>query len=84
MHHAQVNCITELLPERALARAADLDAYYSARGKPTGPLHDACEAPAHGAAYCGEGEAKCNKRSDLGALLSRKIGGVRYPSSALH
>lgn len=34
-----VNCITELLPERALKRAADLDQYYATHGKPIGPLH---------------------------------------------
>ena len=34
-----VNCITELLPERALQRAADLDKYYAQHGKPIGPLH---------------------------------------------
>ncbi|KAI0596818.1 acetamidase [Biscogniauxia sp. FL1348] len=33
------NCITELLPERALKRAADLDAYFAANKKPVGPLH---------------------------------------------
>ena len=34
-----VNCITELLPERSLQRAADLDKYYAQHGKPIGPLH---------------------------------------------
>ena len=34
-----VNCITELLPERALQRAAYLDKYYAQHGKPVGPLH---------------------------------------------
>lgn len=34
------NCITELLPSRALARAAELDEAFKANGnKPTGPLH---------------------------------------------
>ena len=33
------NCITELLPERALRRAAELDAHLAARGTPVGPLH---------------------------------------------
>ncbi|KAI9765220.1 MAG: hypothetical protein M1840_007712 [Geoglossum simile] len=33
------NCITELLPERALARAQYLDDYYAQNGKPLGPLH---------------------------------------------
>lgn len=34
------NCITELLPSRALARAAELDSAFKANGnKPTGPLH---------------------------------------------
>ncbi|KAH7048395.1 amidase signature domain-containing protein [Macrophomina phaseolina] len=33
------NCITELLPARALARAAELDAYLAAHGRPIGPLH---------------------------------------------
>ena len=35
----QTNCITELLPERALARAAELDAHYAAHQRPVGPLH---------------------------------------------
>lgn len=34
-----VNCLTELLPARALARAKDLDSYYEQHGKPIGPLH---------------------------------------------
>ncbi|OQO08622.1 hypothetical protein B0A48_06492 [Cryoendolithus antarcticus] len=34
-----VNCITELLPARALARAKALDDYYATRKKPVGPLH---------------------------------------------
>ncbi|KAI1634092.1 acetamidase [Biscogniauxia mediterranea] len=33
------NCVTELLPERALKRAADLDAYFATNKKPMGPLH---------------------------------------------
>ena len=36
---ALANCITELLPERALARAKFLDEYFSKHGKPIGPLH---------------------------------------------
>ena len=39
MAYVQVNCVTELLPERALARAAELDAYYAEHKKPMGPLH---------------------------------------------
>ena len=34
-----VNCITELLPERAISRAKFLDEYLSKHGKPIGPLH---------------------------------------------
>ena len=34
-----MNCVTELLPERALARAAFLDEYLKQNGKPVGPLH---------------------------------------------
>ncbi|KAI0131781.1 acetamidase [Xylariales sp. AK1849] len=34
-----VNCITELLPERALNRARELDEYLAAHKKPVGPLH---------------------------------------------
>jgi len=34
-----VNCVTELLPDRAHARAQYLDEYISAHGKPIGPLH---------------------------------------------
>ena len=36
---ALANCITELLPERAIARAKFLDEYLSKHGKPIGPLH---------------------------------------------
>lgn len=36
---ALANCITELLPERAIARAKFLDKYLSEHGKPIGPLH---------------------------------------------
>ena len=35
----QTNCITELLPERALSRAKFLDEYYADHKKPIGPLH---------------------------------------------
>ncbi len=35
----QANCVTELLPERALARAAFLDEYIATHKKPIGPLH---------------------------------------------
>ncbi|KAL8831872.1 MAG: hypothetical protein Q9191_000624 [Dirinaria sp. TL-2023a] len=34
-----VNCVTELLPERALSRAEELDRYFSTHKKPVGPLH---------------------------------------------
>ncbi|RYP37052.1 hypothetical protein DL767_003115 [Monosporascus sp. MG133] len=33
------NCVTELLPERALKRAAERDEYLAAHEKPIGPLH---------------------------------------------
>ncbi|KAK6853884.1 hypothetical protein PG995_010696 [Apiospora arundinis] len=33
------NCITELLPDRALKRAAELDRYWAKHQKPMGPLH---------------------------------------------
>ncbi|TFK53544.1 general amidase [Heliocybe sulcata] len=33
------NCLTEIFVERALARAAELDAYLKEKGKPMGPLH---------------------------------------------
>jgi amidase len=33
------NCLTELLPERALERAKELDAYYAEHKRPVGPLH---------------------------------------------
>lgn len=36
---SQTNCITELLPSRALTRAAELDAYLTLHGRPIGPLH---------------------------------------------
>lgn len=34
-----VNCVTELLSDRALKRAQELDAYYAEHKKPIGPLH---------------------------------------------
>lgn len=34
-----VNCVDELLPERALARAKELDEYYAKHEGPVGPLH---------------------------------------------
>lgn len=34
-----VNCVNELLPERALARAKELDEYYAQHKRPIGPLH---------------------------------------------
>ncbi|KAF7557023.1 hypothetical protein G7046_g6156 [Stylonectria norvegica] len=34
-----VNCITELLPKRAIQRASELDAYFLRHGKTVGPLH---------------------------------------------
>jgi len=34
-----VNCLTELLPERALDRARFLDEYFERHGRPVGPLH---------------------------------------------
>ncbi|KAJ5696831.1 hypothetical protein N7536_007243 [Penicillium majusculum] len=33
------NCIYELLPDRAIARAKELDDYLAMHGKPSGPLH---------------------------------------------
>ncbi|KAJ3552694.1 hypothetical protein NPX13_g11054 [Xylaria arbuscula] len=33
------NCVTEILSERALKRAAELDDHLAATGKPVGPLH---------------------------------------------
>jgi amidase len=33
------NCLTELLPQRALQRAQELDAYYEEHKRPFGPLH---------------------------------------------
>lgn len=36
---ALANCISELLPEKAIARAKFLDDYFSKHGKPIGPLH---------------------------------------------
>ncbi|KAI1113417.1 amidase signature domain-containing protein [Nemania sp. NC0429] len=33
------NCVTELLPEQALKRAAELDDHLAATGQPIGPLH---------------------------------------------
>lgn len=34
-----VNCTTELLPKRALKRAAELDEFHAKHGRPSGPLH---------------------------------------------
>jgi amidase len=39
MPTCQTNCITELLPSRALERAKHLDDYLKANGKPVGPFH---------------------------------------------
>ncbi|KAI9661471.1 MAG: hypothetical protein M1831_002993 [Alyxoria varia] len=33
------NCVTEVLPERALDRARNLDEYIAKNGRPSGPLH---------------------------------------------
>ena len=35
----KVNCLTEIYVERALARAAEVDAYLKSAGKVMGPLH---------------------------------------------
>ena len=35
----EVNCLTEIYVDRALARAAELDAHLAATGKVVGPLH---------------------------------------------
>ncbi|KAK4076796.1 hypothetical protein Purlil1_12599 [Purpureocillium lilacinum] len=37
--HELTNCIYELLPDRALGRAQELDDYLAKHGKPIGPLH---------------------------------------------
>ncbi|KAF7791824.1 hypothetical protein EIP86_002848 [Pleurotus ostreatoroseus] len=37
--HQVVNCLTEIFVERALARAAEVDAYMKSTGKVMGPLH---------------------------------------------
>ncbi|KAJ3548818.1 hypothetical protein NM688_g5248 [Phlebia brevispora] len=37
--HQLVNCLTEIFVERALARAAELDAHLKSTGKVVGPLH---------------------------------------------
>jgi Asp-tRNA(Asn)/Glu-tRNA(Gln) amidotransferase A subunit family amidase len=34
-----VNCVTEMLSETVLGRAAELDEHLAIHGKPTGPLH---------------------------------------------
>jgi amidase len=39
MAHQLVNCALEFFPERALARAQELDTYYQRTGKTVGPLH---------------------------------------------
>ncbi|ORX96559.1 amidase signature domain-containing protein [Clohesyomyces aquaticus] len=39
LSQALTNCLTELLPQRALARATELDAYYATHNRPIGPLH---------------------------------------------
>lgn len=38
-NQAKANCITELLPERAIARAKYLDDFFNLHKKPIGPLH---------------------------------------------
>lgn len=37
--HLLTNCVTEVLPYRALQRAAELDDYLAETGRPIGPLH---------------------------------------------
>ncbi|KAG6848278.1 hypothetical protein H0H93_001621, partial [Arthromyces matolae] len=37
--HQLTNCLTEIFVERALVRAAEVDAHLKATGKPIGPLH---------------------------------------------
>ncbi|RPD62973.1 general amidase [Lentinus tigrinus ALCF2SS1-6] len=37
--HQLVNCLTEIFIDKALERAAELDAYLKKHGKPMGPLH---------------------------------------------
>ncbi|KAJ5215695.1 Amidase [Penicillium cinerascens] len=37
--HKLTNCVYELLPERAITRAKELDHYFAKHGKPSGPLH---------------------------------------------
>ncbi|KZT29148.1 general amidase [Neolentinus lepideus HHB14362 ss-1] len=37
--HKLTNCLTEIFVERALARAAEVDAYLKEKGEPMGPLH---------------------------------------------
>ncbi|KXT09723.1 hypothetical protein AC579_1691 [Pseudocercospora musae] len=37
--HEKTNCLTEIMFDRALARASELDAYYSKHGTTIGPLH---------------------------------------------
>jgi len=37
--YRETNCVTELLPERAFARAQELDEYFEEHKKPRGPLH---------------------------------------------
>lgn len=39
MNSIQVNCLTEIFVERALARATELDEHLKATGKVVGPLH---------------------------------------------
>ena len=38
-HDRKVNCVTELLSERALARARELDRHLKEKQQPVGPLH---------------------------------------------
>jgi Asp-tRNA(Asn)/Glu-tRNA(Gln) amidotransferase A subunit family amidase len=38
-HWYQVNCLTEIFFDQALARAKELDEYLAKNGQPMGPLH---------------------------------------------
>ncbi|KAH4036751.1 amidase [Parastagonospora nodorum] len=37
--HSLTNCVTELLPDRALSRAKELDDFFALHKRPIGPLH---------------------------------------------
>ncbi|KAF3917695.1 Acetamidase [Arthrobotrys entomopaga] len=92
-----VNCITELLPERALSTAKYLDEYYQKHKKPIGPFHGlpmsvkehiGLKGLTFNAGYCSKANDICPDDNDLVKILSN-AGAVFFarttePQSLMH